>query len=126
MIIEFLWEHIVRPEYTVRFRWQEGDIAFWDNRSTAHVAPIDIFESEFDRQLYRITLVGDVPVGVDGRRSNAIDGRPILSAAELQPMRVLGMKPVGNYAYTIHFSDGHDTGIFQFDLLRELGVKLEG
>lgn len=81
-LLELLWEHAVRPEYTLRFRWQEGDLAFWDNRSTAHLAPLDIFESDFDRQLYRITLVGDVPVGVDGRRSKAIEGRPILSVAE--------------------------------------------
>lgn len=81
-LLELLWEHAVRPEYTLRFRWQVGDLAFWDNRSTAHLAPLDIFESDFDRQLYRITLVGDVPVGVDGRRSTAIEGRPILSVAE--------------------------------------------
>jgi taurine dioxygenase len=81
-LLEFLLEHAVRPEYTLRFRWQPGDLAFWDNRSTAHLAPLDIFESDFDRQLYRITLVGEVPVGVDGRRSKAIEGRPILSAAE--------------------------------------------
>jgi DUF971 family protein len=31
------------------------------------------------------------------------------------------MKPVGNYAYTIAFSDGHDTGIYSFDRLLELG-----
>jgi len=61
---------------------EAGDLAYWDNRSTAHLAPLDIFESDFDHQLYRITLVGDVPVGVDGRRSKAIEGRPILSAAE--------------------------------------------
>mgnify|MGYP002640850709 CR=1 FL=1 len=81
-LLELLWEHAVRPEYTVRFRWQPGDVAFWDNRSTAHLAPIDILDSEYDRQLYRITLVGEVPYGVDGRRSKAIEGRPILSAAE--------------------------------------------
>lgn len=46
---------------------------------------------------------------------------PILSEAEAQPLRVLGMKPVGNYAYSIEFSDGHDTGIYSLDLLRELG-----
>ncbi|MEE3220467.1 MAG: gamma-butyrobetaine hydroxylase-like domain-containing protein, partial [Planctomycetota bacterium] len=34
-------------------------------------------------------------------------------------------EPVGNYAYSIKFSDGHDTGIFQFDLLRELGVATQ-
>ena len=46
-ILEILWEHITRPEYTVRFKWNEGDIAFWDNRSTVHLAPTDIFESDF-------------------------------------------------------------------------------
>jgi alpha-ketoglutarate-dependent sulfate ester dioxygenase len=66
----------------VRFKWNPGDIAFWDNRSTAHLAPRDIFQSNFDRQLYRITLVGQPLVGVDGRTSTAIDGQPVLSAAE--------------------------------------------
>jgi DUF971 family protein len=46
---------------------------------------------------------------------------PVLSAAEARPLKLLGMKPVGNYAYAIEFSDGHDTGIFTFELLRELG-----
>jgi taurine dioxygenase len=81
-MLEILWEHVTRPEYTVRFRWNAGDIAFWDNRSTAHLAPRDIFETDFDRQLYRVTLVGEPPVGVDGRPSRAIEGEPILSAAE--------------------------------------------
>ena len=81
-MLEILWEHVVRPEYTVRFRWNPGDIAFWDNRSTAHLAPRDIFQSDFDRQLYRITLVGEKLTGVDGQVSRSIDGLPILSAAE--------------------------------------------
>ena len=46
---------------------------------------------------------------------------PTLGAAQLAPLSIAGMKPVGNYAYTIAFSDGHDTGIFSFELLRELG-----
>jgi taurine dioxygenase len=57
---------VTRPEYTVRFKWNAGDIAFWDNRSTSHLAPTDIFQSDFDRQLYRITLVGQPLVGVEG------------------------------------------------------------
>jgi taurine dioxygenase len=81
-ILEILWEHVTRPEYTVRFKWNPGDIAFWDNRSTVHLAPRDIFESDFDRQLYRVTLVGQPLVGVDGQKSRAIEGVPILSAAE--------------------------------------------
>lgn len=80
VLLELLWEHIVRPEFTVRFKWEPGSIAFWDNRATAHVAPFDIFDQQFDRQLYRVTLVGDVPVGVDGRPSTGIAGDPVLAA----------------------------------------------
>ncbi|MEL0077944.1 MAG: TauD/TfdA family dioxygenase, partial [Rhodospirillales bacterium] len=81
-ILELLWEHITRPEYTVRFKWEPGDIAMWDNRSTAHLAPTDIFESDYDRQLYRVTLVGDVPVGTDGKQSISLQGQPILSVQD--------------------------------------------
>ena len=79
VLVEFLWEHIVRTEFTVRFKWEPGSIAFWDNRSTAHLAPTDIYDVDFDRDFYRVTLVGDVPVGVDGRPSTAIEGEPILA-----------------------------------------------
>jgi taurine dioxygenase len=78
VLLEFLWEHVVRPEFTVRFRWEPGSVAFWDNRATAHLAPRDIFDSDFERQFYRVTLVGDVPVGVDGRPSTAVEGEPIV------------------------------------------------
>jgi alpha-ketoglutarate-dependent taurine dioxygenase len=77
VMLEFLWEHALRPEYSVRFRWNKGDVAFWDNRSTMHLPPRDIFEIEDDRQMYRTTLVGDVPFGIDGKRSVAVEGEPI-------------------------------------------------
>ena len=48
---------------------------------------------------------------------------PVLSTEEAQPLKITGMKPVGNYAYSIEFNDGHDTGIFPFELLRALGVE---
>ncbi|MDB5862387.1 MAG: taurine dioxygenase [Betaproteobacteria bacterium] len=79
VLLEFLWEHVVRPEFTVRFRWEPGSVAFWDNRATAHLAPRDIFDSDFDRQFYRVTLVGDVPVGTDGTPSRALEGDPIVA-----------------------------------------------
>lgn len=44
---------------------------------------------------------------------------PVISAAEARPLRVEAMRPVGNYAYNIVFSDGHDSGIFPFKLLRD-------
>lgn len=49
---------------------------------------------------------------------------PVLSAAEARPLELLGMKPVGNYAYAIEFSDGHDTGIYTFELLGRLGAAV--
>ncbi|WP_347557126.1 TauD/TfdA family dioxygenase [Robbsia sp. KACC 23696] len=82
-LLELLWEHIVQPRFTVRFKWEANSLAFWDNRSTAHLAPTDIFDLDFDRQLYRTTLVGDIPVGPDGRPSDALEGSPVNAAEAL-------------------------------------------
>lgn len=49
---------------------------------------------------------------------------PVLSPAEAQPLRVLDMKPVGNYAYAIQFSDGHSSGIYSLEYLRRLGEQV--
>ena len=46
---------------------------------------------------------------------------PVLSPEEAQPLKINAMKPVGSYAYSIRFSDGHDTGIYTLEHLRELG-----
>ena len=46
---------------------------------------------------------------------------PVLSAAEARPLDIEQMHPVGNYAYNIHFSDGHSAGIFTFEMLRKMG-----
>lgn len=47
----------------------------------------------------------------------------VLSMEEAQPLRVLGMRPVGAYAYHIDFSDGHNTGLYTLEFLRELGTE---
>ena len=49
----------------------------------------------------------------------------VLSAAEARPLDIEVMHPVGNYAYNIHFSDGHSAGIYTFDLLRKIGEAAE-
>lgn len=49
---------------------------------------------------------------------------PVLSAAETLPLRIAKMEPMGRYAYSIRFSDGHDTGLYTLDSLRELGETL--
>jgi DUF971 family protein len=48
----------------------------------------------------------------------------VLSPAEAQPLRITAMDPVGHYAYGIHFSDGHNTGIYTLESLRELGEAI--
>lgn len=57
------------------------------------------------------------------KRSAPVDpfALPVLKQVQTQPLTITGMQPMGNYAYSIAFSDGHDTGIFAFDLLRQLG-----
>lgn len=50
----------------------------------------------------------------------------VLSPADTQPLRITAMHPTGRYAYSIHFSDGHDTGIYTLELLRELGQIVIG
>lgn len=74
-VLDLLYEQITRPEYTVRFRWQPGSIAFWDNRATAHLAPLDLDHLDVQRTLHRVTLIGDRPVGPDGFVSEIVAGR---------------------------------------------------
>ncbi|WP_280871572.1 TauD/TfdA family dioxygenase [Streptomyces sp. MJP52] len=73
-VLEMLLEQAVRPEYTVRFRWEPGSVAFWDNRSTIHLAPSDHTVSGAPRIMHRVMLAGEVPVGVDGRASEPLTG----------------------------------------------------
>jgi taurine dioxygenase len=75
-ILDLLYAEITRPEYTVRLRWEPGTVAFWDNRATAHLAPRDIEHLDLRRTLHRVTLVGEVPVGPDGRASELVAGQP--------------------------------------------------
>jgi alpha-ketoglutarate-dependent sulfate ester dioxygenase len=78
-ILDLLYSEITRPEYTVRFRWEPGSVAFWDNRATSHLAPRDIEHLDLRRTLHRVTLIGDVPTGPDGRESELIAGQPFTS-----------------------------------------------
>jgi alpha-ketoglutarate-dependent taurine dioxygenase len=75
-ILRLLWEEATRTEYTTRFRWAPGSVAFWDNRATAHLAVPDAGHLGHDRVLYRVTLEGTAPEGVDGRTSELVSGEP--------------------------------------------------
>jgi taurine dioxygenase len=78
-ILDLLYAEITRPEYTVRLHWEPGTVAFWDNRATSHLAPRDIEHLDVQRTLHRVTLIGDVPVGPDGRESELVAGKPFTS-----------------------------------------------
>ncbi|MFG2812485.1 TauD/TfdA dioxygenase family protein [Streptomyces sp. NPDC048410] len=60
-LLDILYAHLTKPEHVVRHRWQPGDVALWDNRSTSHYANRDYGDQH--RVMHRITLRGDVPVG---------------------------------------------------------------
>jgi taurine dioxygenase len=63
MILNFLFEHVKGPEFQVRFSWNEGDVAFWDNRACVHYAVPDYTSR---RTMRRVALVGNKPVGPNG------------------------------------------------------------
>jgi taurine dioxygenase len=58
-LLGFLNHHSVKPEFTMRWRWRVGDVAFWDNRATQHYATDDYRPAR--RVMNRATIVGDVP-----------------------------------------------------------------
>jgi taurine dioxygenase len=59
-LLNYLWDHAVRPEFTCRFRWQSNSIAFWDNRSVQHNAINDYHGRR--RVMHRVTIEGERPV----------------------------------------------------------------
>ncbi|MGC9671078.1 TauD/TfdA dioxygenase family protein [Planosporangium sp. 12N6] len=71
-ILRLLQAYVTRPENAVRIRWSPGDLVLFDNRITQHYAADDY--GDLPRRLHRVTVAGDVPVGVDGRRSHVIEG----------------------------------------------------
>jgi taurine dioxygenase len=73
-LLQLFFDQVTKPAYTVRFSWNNGDIAFWDNRATAHLAPQDLDHVEVERVLYRTTITGDIPVGPDGFQSRSVEG----------------------------------------------------
>ena len=55
-LLEYLFQHAARPEFTYRFQWRDGSIAFWDNRSVWHYALNDYHGSR--RLMHRISIKG--------------------------------------------------------------------
>lgn len=59
-ILGFLFQYITKPEFQVRWRWQQNDVAIWDNRVTQHYANADYLPQR--RIMHRATILGDKPV----------------------------------------------------------------
>ena len=75
VLFELLQRRITMPENTIRWNWEPGDVAIWDNRATQHRA-IDDYDGQY-RLMHRVTLMGDVPVNVHGQRSRVVSGAPL-------------------------------------------------
>ena len=58
-LLQYLFAHATKPEFHLRWQWQEGDVAIWDNRSTQHKALFDYGDAH--RIMHRATINGDVP-----------------------------------------------------------------
>lgn len=71
-LYQLLQNRITKLENTFRWAWAPGDVAIWDNRATQHYGIADF--GNHTRRLHRITLAGDVPVGVDGIPGHVVQG----------------------------------------------------
>ncbi|MGO4856026.1 TauD/TfdA dioxygenase family protein [Arthrobacter sp. 2MCAF14] len=71
-IIRLLQAYVTRPENVVRVNWEPNQLVLFDNRITQHYAP-DNYDGQ-PRKLNRVTIAGDIPVGVDGKQSQSIQG----------------------------------------------------
>ncbi|WP_437879805.1 taurine dioxygenase [Pseudomonas sp. LRF_L74] len=63
-LLQMLFKHIAKPEFSVRWQWRQGDLAFWDNRLTQHYACDDYRPQR--RIMHRATILGDKPFGSAG------------------------------------------------------------
>jgi alpha-ketoglutarate-dependent taurine dioxygenase len=79
-LLHKIWAHSV--EYTIQHVWDQGDLVVWDERSTTHRAPTDIYSSGTERQLYRTTLVGQPLQGLGSIVSDSVEGEPMLTCEE--------------------------------------------
>lgn len=71
-ICKIFQDVITRPEHTVRWNWQVGDLVIWDNRATQHYAVHDYGSAE--RRVKRVTVAGEIPASIDGKTGRAIQG----------------------------------------------------
>lgn len=75
LLLQLLQKYVTRVENTVRWRWAIGDVAIWDNRATQHAKVNDSGSQQ--RLLRRVSVAGDVPVSISGRRSLMCKTEPL-------------------------------------------------
>ncbi|ADT99065.1 MULTISPECIES: TauD/TfdA dioxygenase family protein [Mycolicibacterium] len=88
-LLQLLQNRVTKLENTIRWSWELGDIAVWDNRATQHYAVSD-YDDQF-RRLSRVTLAGDIPVDVYGRRSRVIAGDASTYSQVVVPLKLAGL-----------------------------------
>ncbi|MEU2284618.1 TauD/TfdA family dioxygenase [Streptomyces sp. NPDC013178] len=71
-ILDLLQSYVTRPENVLRHRWSPNQLVLFDNRITQHYA-VDNYD-KLPRRLHRVTVAGDVPVGVEGKESWSVEG----------------------------------------------------
>jgi alpha-ketoglutarate-dependent sulfate ester dioxygenase len=71
-ILRILQHYVTRPENILRVSWEPGQLVLFDNRITQHYA-IDNYDDQ-PRRLNRVTVAGDVPVGIGGQKSYSVKG----------------------------------------------------
>jgi taurine dioxygenase len=71
-ILDLLQAYVVRPENILRHRWSPNQLVVFDNRITQHYA-VDNYDG-LPRRLHRVTVAGDIPVGIEGKESYVIEG----------------------------------------------------
>ena len=93
-LLRLFQARIERPDNTFRWNWNEGDVAIWDNRSTQHYGVAD-FGDQY-RRVNRVTLAGDIPVGVHRDRSTIITGDASDYSVVETPRPLIGWEPASN------------------------------
>ncbi|NUQ98016.1 MAG: TauD/TfdA family dioxygenase [Streptomyces sp.] len=71
-ILDLLQAYVTRPENILRHRWSKNQLVLFDNRITQHYA-VDNYDG-LPRRLHRVTVAGDIPVGIEGKESYSIEG----------------------------------------------------
>ena len=85
-LFQLFQTRITKLENTIRWNWDLGDLAIWDNRATQHYAVAD-YDNHF-RRLSRVTLAGDIPLNVRGERSRVVAGDASDYSAVVAPVRL--------------------------------------